>query len=144
MRVLEAQPVERVLWEVVDGPEEWIGTRISFEPTQEDGFTIVLFRHEGWKEPVEFMYHCSTTWGVFLMSPKKLVEIGEGEPAPHGVRRGDRHEPRTRGGRASADRSPVRRRGRCRVPRPYRDDDRSTTPAWAAHLRWALGEDFTR
>ncbi len=31
MKVLELDPGRRVLWEVVDGPEEWIGTRISFE-----------------------------------------------------------------------------------------------------------------
>ena len=84
--VRQAQPGELVLWEVVDGPHEWIGSQIRFELKQEDGFTIVLFRHEGWKEPVEFMYHCSTKWATFLMSLKKLVETGTGEPAPHDVR----------------------------------------------------------
>jgi len=86
MKVLEAQPAQRVLWEVLDGPEEWIGTQIRFELKQEDGFTILLFRHEGWKEPVEFMYHCSTKWATFLMSLKNLVETGKGEPAPHDVK----------------------------------------------------------
>jgi uncharacterized protein YndB with AHSA1/START domain len=86
MKVLAAQPAELVRWEVVDGPEEWIGTQIRFELKQEDGFTIVLFRHEGWKEPVEFMYHCSTKWATFLMSLKQLVETGKGEPAPHDVK----------------------------------------------------------
>ncbi|WP_199547839.1 SRPBCC domain-containing protein [Streptomyces sp. N35] len=86
MLVLQAEPTERVLWEVVDGPEEWIGTRIAFELKQEDGYTIVLFRHEGWKEPGEFMHHCSTKWATFLMSLKHLTETGKGEPAPHDVR----------------------------------------------------------
>jgi uncharacterized protein YndB with AHSA1/START domain len=86
IKVLEAQPAEHVLWEVVKGPDEWVGTRIRFDLKEEDGFTIVLFRHEGWKEPVEFMHHCSTKWAVFLMSLKKLVETGKGEPAPHDVR----------------------------------------------------------
>jgi hypothetical protein len=45
----------------------------------------VLFSHEGWKQPVEFMYHCSTKWATFLMSLKKLVETGKGEPAPYDV-----------------------------------------------------------
>lgn len=85
MKVLEARPAERVLWEVVDGPAEWLGTRVSFELKQEDGFTIVLFRHEGWREPVEFMYHCSTKWASFLMSLKRMVETGKGEPAPNDV-----------------------------------------------------------
>ncbi|MFJ9576886.1 SRPBCC domain-containing protein [Streptomyces sp. NPDC101191] len=91
MKVLEARPDERVVWEVVDGPEEWIGTRVRFDLKEEDGFTIVLFRHEGWKEPVEFMYHCSTKWAIFLMSLKRLVETGKGEPAPRDVRIGNWH-----------------------------------------------------
>jgi uncharacterized protein YndB with AHSA1/START domain len=86
MKVLATRPAELVHWEVVDGPKEWIGTQVRFELKQEDGYTIVLFRHEGWREPVEFMYHCSTKWATFLMSLKKLVETGEGEPAPHDVK----------------------------------------------------------
>jgi uncharacterized protein YndB with AHSA1/START domain len=85
MKVLETRPTTLVRWEVVDGPDEWIGTQVRFEVKPEDGFTIVLFRHEGWKEPVEFMYHCSTKWATFLMSLKKLAETGKGEPAPHDV-----------------------------------------------------------
>jgi uncharacterized protein YndB with AHSA1/START domain len=85
MVVLDVRPAELVLWEVVDGPEEWIGTQVRFELSQEDGYTIVLFSHEGWKEPVPFMYHCSTKWATFLMSLKKLVETGAGEPAPRDV-----------------------------------------------------------
>ncbi|GAA2133197.1 SRPBCC domain-containing protein [Kitasatospora kazusensis] len=86
MKVLEAEAAERVLWEVAGGPEEWIGTRVRFELGQEEGYTIVLFRHEGWREPVEFMYHCNTKWATFLLSPKKLVETGKGDPAPHDVK----------------------------------------------------------
>jgi hypothetical protein len=44
-----------------------------------------MFRHEGWREPVAFMSHCSTKWATFLMSLKQLVETGKGEPAPHDV-----------------------------------------------------------
>ena len=31
MKVLELDPARRVLWEVVGGPAEWIGTKVSFE-----------------------------------------------------------------------------------------------------------------
>jgi hypothetical protein len=86
MKVLENEPADRVRWEVVDGPEEWIGTRVSFELEQDGDHTIVLFRHEGWKEPVEFMHHCSTKWAVFLMSLKSLVETGTGAPHPYDVK----------------------------------------------------------
>ena len=86
MKVLELQPARRVLWQVVDGPEEWIGTRIGWDLKQESDYSIILFKHEGWKEPVEFMHHCSTKWAVFLMSLKSLLETGKGSPEPHDVK----------------------------------------------------------
>src|SRR3954471_20744719 len=48
MHVVELVPGKRVLWEVVDGPAEWIGTEIAFELSQVENFTIVLFEHRGW------------------------------------------------------------------------------------------------
>ncbi|MCW2794547.1 SRPBCC domain-containing protein [Nocardioides sp.] len=86
IKVVELHPAERVLWEVVDGPEEWIGTEVSWELKQEGDYTIILFKHQGWKEPVEFMHHCSTKWGVFLLSLKQLLETGSGAPEPHDVK----------------------------------------------------------
>ncbi|CRK55798.1 Aha1 domain protein [Alloactinosynnema sp. L-07] len=86
MKVLDLDPGKRVLWEVVDGPEEWIGTEVAWNLDQVDDHTVVLFHHRGWKEPVEFMHHCSTKWAVFLMSLKSLVETGTGAPDPHDVK----------------------------------------------------------
>jgi uncharacterized protein YndB with AHSA1/START domain len=73
-------------WRVIDGPREWIDTRVDWAFRQEGEFTIVLFRHTGWQEPAEFMHHCSTKWAVFLMSLKSLVETGRGSPAPDDVK----------------------------------------------------------
>ena len=81
----------RVRWEVVYGPDEWIGTEVVFELSQEDDFTIVMFAHTGWREAVPFMNHCSTKWATFLMSLKQLVETGTGAPAPDDVRVSDWH-----------------------------------------------------
>jgi uncharacterized protein YndB with AHSA1/START domain len=86
MKVLALHPDARVLWQVVAGPEEWIGTKISFELDQRGDWTIVLFKHEGWKEPVEFMHHCSTKWGVFLLSLKSFLETGKGTPWPNEIK----------------------------------------------------------
>jgi uncharacterized protein YndB with AHSA1/START domain len=86
MKVLELVPGERVLWEVVDGPEEWIGTRVDWSLEQVDDYTVILFKHQDWKEPVEFMHHCSTKWAVFLLSLKSLIETGKGAPDPHDVK----------------------------------------------------------
>jgi uncharacterized protein YndB with AHSA1/START domain len=86
MKVLELDPAKRIGWQVVDGPQDWIGSKVSFELKQEGEQTTVLFKHEGWKEPSEFMHHCSTKWAMFLMSMKALVETGKGTPFPDDVR----------------------------------------------------------
>ncbi|WP_037627705.1 SRPBCC family protein [Streptomyces aureus] len=91
MKVLELQPSTRVRWEVVDGPEEWIGTTVTFDLKQDGEWTIILFAHEGWREQVEFMNHCSTKWALFLMSLKSFVETGTGAPHPDDVRISDWH-----------------------------------------------------
>jgi uncharacterized protein YndB with AHSA1/START domain len=91
MKVVELVPGKRVLWEVVEGPAEWVGTSVSFDLRQEGDYTIVLFAHRGWAEPVEFMYHCSTKWATFLLSLKQLLETGQGAPDPDDVRISDWH-----------------------------------------------------
>ena len=83
MKVLELRPVKRVLWQVVDGPADWIGTKVSFDLKQAGDYAIVLFKQQDWKEPVEFMHHCSTKWATYLMSLKSLVETGKGTPNPN-------------------------------------------------------------
>ncbi len=83
MKILELQPAKRVLWQVVEGPQEWIGTKVSFDLKQAGDHAIVLFKHQGWKEPVEFMHHCSTKWAIYLMSLKSLVENRKGSPNPN-------------------------------------------------------------
>ena len=85
-KVLELQPGKRVLWQVVDGPAEWIGTTISFDLRQEGDYSIVLFRHRDWKEPGEFMHHCSTKWATFLLSLRDLLEKSNGHPIPHDLK----------------------------------------------------------
>ncbi|MGW4522128.1 SRPBCC family protein [Amycolatopsis sp. NPDC004378] len=91
MKVTELDPGKLVRWEVVDGPPEWVGTTIRWDVEQRGDYTIVLFKHEGWREAVEFMHHCSTKWAIFLMSLKQLLETGEGAPDPNDVAISDWH-----------------------------------------------------
>ena len=86
MKVLERESGKHVLWQVVSGPEEWLGTKISFDIKQNGDWTVVLFKHQGWKAPVQFMHHCSTKWAVFLLSLKSLHETGEGSPWPNEIK----------------------------------------------------------
>jgi uncharacterized protein YndB with AHSA1/START domain len=82
MKVIELDPDQRVVWQVVDGPQDWIGSTVSFDLKQEGEQTTVLFKQQGWKEQSEFMHHCSTKWATFLLSLKAAVESGRGRAFP--------------------------------------------------------------
>jgi len=82
MKVIELEPATRVVWEVVDGPGDWIGSKVSFELRQDAQQATVLFKHRGWQKQSEFMRHCSTKWATFLLSLKSAIETGKGRPYP--------------------------------------------------------------
>ncbi|HEV7370045.1 hypothetical protein [Arenibaculum sp.] len=63
---------------------------MRFDLAQDGDFTKVLFTHQGWKEPGEFMHHCSTKWAMFVMSLKALVETGTGAAYPKDVHISDK------------------------------------------------------
>jgi hypothetical protein len=71
-----------VHWRIKSGPEEWVGTDVTFELSQVGEDVLVLFGHRNWREAVEFTAHCSMKWATFLLSLKALVETGKGRPAP--------------------------------------------------------------
>jgi hypothetical protein len=41
MKVLALQPARHVLWQVVDGPKEWIGTKVSWETPGLEGAGVI-------------------------------------------------------------------------------------------------------
>ena len=86
MELIELQQDSKVRWRCTSGPTEWIDTEIAFDLVQEGEFTIVLFRHEKWREAIEFTAHCSMKWATFLLSLKSLVEHGAGKPAPNDLK----------------------------------------------------------
>ena len=79
--VIETEP-NLVRWRYSGPVTEWVGTEIIFRLEWREIQAIVLFYHRGWKEPVEFMHHCSTKWATFLLSLKDLIETGVGHPEP--------------------------------------------------------------
>jgi uncharacterized protein YndB with AHSA1/START domain len=75
MKVVTDDPHE-VAWDVVEGPGEWIGTRITFTLRPTGAGTTLLFSHAGWREQTEFMGGCTTNWGAYLASLKNGAETG--------------------------------------------------------------------
>ena len=67
-------------WKCVAGSKEWIDTQIHFAINRQEGETVLLFKHCGWREEVEFMHHCSTQWAYFLIGLRQLLEGGQGRP----------------------------------------------------------------
>lgn len=85
MEVTELVPGERVGWRCVEGPPEWLGTGITFALSHDDGETVIMFTHAGWRDPAAFMHHCSMKWAVFLLSLKAGLEGRVASPFPDDV-----------------------------------------------------------
>ena len=80
--LFELEPNKEVRWRFKTGPEEWIATDVTFTLTQDGDMTLLIFGHRNWREPVDFMAHCSMKWATFLLSLRQFVETGTGKPAP--------------------------------------------------------------
>ncbi len=81
----QSDTADEVVWRVVEGPDAWIGTLITFTlcPTPSGGTTL-LFSHSDWSEAGEFMSGCSTNWGAYLTSLKTGAEGTGFHPYPEG------------------------------------------------------------
>lgn len=86
LEVVRLTSDEEVAWRVTAGPEEWIGTDVTFALEAVDGQTVLLFGHRRWREAVEFTAHCSMKWATFLLSLREFVETGAGRPSPHDLK----------------------------------------------------------
>jgi uncharacterized protein YndB with AHSA1/START domain len=80
--MFELEPDKEVRWRIKSGPEEWIGTDVTFSLAQDGDMTLLIFGHRNWREPIDFMAHCSMKWATFLLSLRQFVETGTGKPAP--------------------------------------------------------------
>ena len=84
--VAELRPDSLVRWKHSgEVPSAWIGTEVVFRLDAGDQQTYVRFVHAYWTEGSDFMAHCSTKWGVFLLSLKDAVETGTGRPFPRDI-----------------------------------------------------------
>jgi hypothetical protein len=77
LAIAEIEEPARVLWRCSGGPEEWIGSWMSFDLRQGAAETILLFRHDGWRDASELVHHCSTQWAYFLLGLKAYLERGK-------------------------------------------------------------------
>ena len=81
MKVLSMKRNEWLQWECVDGPDDWLGTRLSFQ-LDENGNkakTRVRFEHSCWKNANDFFAGCTFTWGRYMESLRQFCQTGKGE-----------------------------------------------------------------
>ncbi len=84
--VIELIPEQLVRWRHSgDIPEDWKGSEISFELQEDKKQTMVNFSHYNWPKSDAFLAHCSTKWGVFMLSLKSCIETGKGQPWPDDI-----------------------------------------------------------
>lgn len=79
MKVITMKKDEWLQWECVGGPDDWIGTRVSFQLNDNNGKTRVRFEHAGWKHANDFFAACTFTWGRYMESLRQLCQTGNGE-----------------------------------------------------------------
>ncbi len=73
---VEEVTATHVEWRCTKSVPEWVGTRFTFDLEPSEDETVLLFTHAGWREPVDFMSHCSTKWAYFLLGMKAWLEGG--------------------------------------------------------------------
>ena len=76
MEIVELTPHDRVRWRCIEGPPEWVDTTVTFDLKDDGGETVLLFTHGDWREPVEFMHHCSIKWATYLIGLRSGLEGG--------------------------------------------------------------------
>ncbi len=87
-KLVEVIPNKKVVWLVTDSKlnflqdkSEWTGTTISFEISEKDGMTELLFTHHGLTPKIECYGDCSNGWNQFVnKSLYSLITTGKGIP----------------------------------------------------------------
>lgn len=90
MKLVEVIPDKKVVWHVLDNyfsftedKTEWIGTKISFDISEKDGKTQLLFTHWGLVPTYECYDVCFDAWSSYIKgSLQNLITTGKGEPNP--------------------------------------------------------------
>lgn len=87
-KLIEVVPAKRVVWLVTEAnmtflkqTDEWVGTKIVFDISKEDGKTKLTFTHEGLVPEIECYKFCMPSWKQYIGdSLYKLVTGGKGTP----------------------------------------------------------------
>jgi activator of Hsp90 ATPase-like protein len=87
-RITEFVPNRKVVWHILDAhlnftedPNEWTGSKVAFEVSQEGEQTEVSFTHLGLVPAFECHDKCSSAWRFYINNClRRLITSGQGEP----------------------------------------------------------------
>lgn len=87
-RLVDVVPDRRVVWLVTEADmtflkqrDEWAGTRVVFDISEESGKTKLTFTHEGLVPDAECYEACMPAWTQYVQhSLLRLITTGEGDP----------------------------------------------------------------
>jgi len=86
-RLVEVVPDKKVTWLVtssrlnfLEDKNEWTGTKIHFEISEENNEIQIRFTHEGLTPACECYGDCSPAWGEYIDSLQSLINTGKGKP----------------------------------------------------------------
>ena len=85
-KVTDMVPYSKIVWQVTDSDlssftnqQEWTGTTIQFELTENNGKTDIRFTHSGLTPKFECYGDCSGAWTALVQkSLYSLIETGQG------------------------------------------------------------------
>lgn len=88
MKLIEVVPNQKVVWLVLDNffkftedKTEWIGNKIVFDITEEDGKTEITFTQSGLVPEYECFEVCKNAWTQYVQqSLFSLITTGKGKP----------------------------------------------------------------
>lgn len=88
IKLEEVIPNEKVVWRVlqnyfnfIQDNSEWVGTRIIFEISENDGHAQLHFTHQGLVPDYECYTVCNDAWTSYIQgSLKSLITTGKGHP----------------------------------------------------------------
>lgn len=78
MKVIESKAGEKITWECIASPHNWLGHQFTFSLDENEGKTRVRFYHDGWNEQDDYYAACSFSWGRYLESLRQYCQTGKG------------------------------------------------------------------
>ena len=80
LSVDELEPDSQVQWGVQQGPPGWENTHITWDLSEDEGKTKLLFGHRDWASTKGLYANTSYNWAWYMTSLKAYVESGKGTP----------------------------------------------------------------